>query len=268
MDASCLMITTNAPNRLSLLDDNIMSIERTNNNFLSQKVLSIDLFPEHSVDLRSFKKYEELGWDLVSGKCTGHRGMLNNILRGLGRLSPTDYIFYVEDDILIDRLPAKGTIKHLGSENIGFVCFGARIMVLKGPSAPEVIPDNKKQFINNTKNYKRFGKDLFLIKREFLRDNYYLNFPAAIVKDDVFRLLMNHSAKHCAGVGMEIGLTNTWFELNLDKKYDVAIYVRPDTLEHLPITLQEFYQMANMQYWHNNKSFRHPSINDRKNTIF
>lgn len=268
MNISCLMITTNVPRRLHLLDQNIQSIERANKGLLGKKVLSIDLLPQHSQDIGVFKKYEVMGWELVYGKCSGHRGMLNNILRGLKKLPPTDYIFYVEDDIVIDRLPTKESLDGFKSEKIGFVCYGARLVVLKGPSAPKQIPEKTKQFINQKENYKQFGDDLYLIKKDFLRDNYYLNFPAAIAKDDVFRSIMNHAAKNCSGIGMELGLTKSWFDMGLNKQYDVAIYVRPDTFDHLPMSLQEFYQMANMQYWHNNESFRHESINDRKNTIF
>ena len=266
MKISCLMITTNIPSRLHLLDNNINSIEKVNQGFLDKKVLSIDMFKEHPRNMKVFQRYKDLGWDLVTGDSTGHRGMLNNILRGLKNITPTDYIFYVEDDIIIDKLPGRESLDCFNEEKIGFVCFSSRIAVLQGPSAT-TIPQKKKDFINDPKNYKRFGKDLFLIKQDFLRDNYYLNFPSAIIKDDLFRSLLDYASKNCHGRGIEIALTKSWFDLKLNDKYRVAIYVKPDTLEHLPMTLQEFYYMANMQFWSNNEKMRHPSINDRRNTI-
>jgi hypothetical protein len=264
MKVSCLMITTNVVSRLHLLDNAIKSVERCSGDLIDNKVLSIDMMPNQKCDLNHFKQYEQLGWTLVSGRCSGHRGMLNNMIRGLQNTELSDYIYYVEDDVVITRLPNRqsfGCLAYGQTSNakpIGFACFNTHVNADKG----------KIGFINNKANYQFFGDELFLIKNEQIRDEYYLNFPSAFIKDGLFREMVVYAADHCEGLGMEPGLTKAWFDLQLYNRYDVATYVRPDTLDHLPLDFDKFYHMANMQFWNNDVNLRHPSINDRKNTIF
>lgn len=260
MDVSCLMLATNVPDRMRLVERNIASIEAANNGLLGTKILSIDILDQHPKDMSVFRKYENLGWRLVVGKCSGRRGMLNNILRGLGNVPASDFIFYVEDDILIDRLPTKRSLKCADEFGLGFICFNTHIHCLDKPRSPF-----KEAFINDKKNYKSLGGELFLVKQPQLKDEYYLNFPSAIVKHNVFTTLFNHASKRCSGIGLEPGMTETWFSIGLSQKYGVGVYVKPDTLSHIPMGLDAFYHMANMQFWNN--GYKNPTIN-RDNTLF
>lgn len=261
MKTACLMLVTNIPSRLPLVEKNIASIEKANGNgFLDCKVLSIDLFEKHPKDLKPFQKYEALGWKLVTGMCTGHRGMLNNMIRGLHNTPRSDFLFYVEDDVLIDRLPGRNCLEGLREANLGFICLNTHINGLDKP-----YDKAREQFINDKQNYKRFGNDLFLVKKPCLRDEYYLNFPSAIIRDELFRQLIEYAANNCSRVGIEPGLTRSWFALGLDQKYDVGVFVKPDTLSHLPLNFDKFHHMANMQFWNN--GYQNPTIN-RHNTIF
>jgi hypothetical protein len=66
-------------------------------------------------------------------------------------------------------------------------------------------------------------------------------------------------------MGLEPGITASWFGLGLHEKYDVGIYVKPDTLNYIPMNLNNFYHMANMRFWNN--GYKNPTI-DRANTMF
>ncbi len=270
MKVSCLMITTTTPSRLHLLDNTINSIEQCNIDFIDSKTLSVDVMPKYPIDISYFKKFEKLGWNLAIGACSGHRGMLNNIIRGLQNINTSDYIYYCEDDVIITRLPKKSSFeiftnnKTKNNKNIGYACFNTHILSLD----KEIIPA-RLNFINDLKNYQKFGDELFLIKDEnILRDEYFLNFPSAIVNSNLFIELINYSKNKCKGIGIEPGLTQSWFDLKFNEQFDVATYVKPQTITKLPIDLNKFYHMANMQFWNNDVNLRHPSINERKNTIF
>lgn len=269
MKISCLMITTNVPDRLHLLDNTLRSVEACNNGLLDGKTLSIDIMPEYKFDLDYFKQYERMGWTLVTGGCSGYRGMLNNMIRGLNNVNPCDYIYYVEDDVVITRLPSRDTFDSIATtpthhnKMLGYSCLSTHILSLDEPPQPE-----RQAFINNKANYQFWGEELFLVKEEVLMDKYYLNFPSAFIKDSLFRSMISYASKKFKGIGMEPGLTKAWFDLGLNKAYDVGIYVKPETLNQLPMDLNMFFHMANMRFWNNDEGLRHPSINNRSNTIF
>lgn len=268
MKVSCIVITTNLSHRLQLLDDAIMSIERSNNNFLDYKTLSIDVIKGSAFDINYFKKYQDMGWNLATGKCSVKRGMYNNIVRGLNNIEDSDYIYYCEDDVIINRLPDKNSLEQLffnktaNNKKIGYACFNTHI-------SDDPLNKDKINFINNVNNYQKFGDELFLIKnKDILMDEYFLNFPSAIVNAHVFKSLIEYSGEVCSGIGMETGLSKSWFDLEFDKHFDTAVYVKPETINNLPMSLDKFHYMSNMEFWNNNDKLRHPPINGRKNTIF
>jgi hypothetical protein len=264
MSTALLLLATDTPNRLDLLDNALMSIEHQKYPF-QEKVLSVDLMdkdaPNSSVQV-ILDKYEERNWKVVFGRCSGHRGMLNNILRGLSRISG-DYLLYSEDDIVVNRIPYDISCIFRESK-IGYICYNTHIHDLGIPVGSEP----KLAFINNQNNYRVIGNgDLFLIKGLVLKDNYYLNLPVMISKTEIFKKLLEYASSHCQSLGMEPALTKAWFDLGFDKTHDVAVYVKPTTMRDIPHTLDSFYHQANMNFWNNDPSLRHPSINDRANTI-
>ena len=106
------------------------------------------------------------------------------------------------------------------------------------------------------------------MKNEVIQDQYYLNFPVAIYKKDIYEKILNYSFDNYKNIGLEPGLTKAWFELGINKEYDVLIYLKNELLNSKHITYEDFYKNANMQFWNNDENLRHKSINDRQNTIF
>ena len=268
MKISVLLVTTDLPERLHLLDAAIASIDRNDHGF-GQKVLSIDFIAnEPSDDLvnKLFGKYKDLGWEMVFGRCSGHQGMANNIKRGLGVVNG-DIIFYSEDDIVVNRIPA--SIEEIFSAGvlgkpIGYVCYNTHVHDLANPltAGPKI------GFINNVSNYIQIGGEMFFVKSEKIRDQYYLNAPVMITRTDIFRQLLSYATKSCLGMGMEPALTKAWFDLGYGMIHSVLIYVKPDIFSAMPLDIDKFYHQANMQFWNNTPALRHQSINNRMNTIF
>jgi len=267
MKVTCLMITTTVKERLHLLHNTIMSIEKCNKTkVLDQKVLSVDIIEGHPYEAQHFQQYRDLGWFVVEGSCLGRQGMANNMLRGLANVDH-DLLFYCEDDVVIHRIPTKKHLKELFDSKLGNV--GA-IVYNTHACAPweETGLESKLKYINDKCNYFGDGEDWFLAKGDPIKDEYWITFPAAIMKTINFRNCLNYACVHCVNKGMEPGMTQAWFDLGLGDSTVVVMYVKKEINKHFPLDFQGLYNMANMQFWNNDVNLRHASVNNRQNTIF
>jgi len=229
--------------------------------------MSVDIVETHPYKEEDFRVYRENGWEITSGSCSGRRGMANNMLRGLQRIDG-DLLLYCEDDVVINRIPSREVMEDLffGPNSVGCVVYNTHAHC---PWLGKKGEEPKLKYINDRSNYfcsKKSTRDLFLVKSEFIKDEYWICFPVAIMKTEVFRSLLNRACTF-SGLGMEPGMTKAWFELGFGK-WSVVMYVKEDTLDSFPIDFQELYNKANMQFWNNDANLRHPSINNRQNTIF
>lgn len=267
MSITCMLITTNVTNRLHLLENTVRSIEQCNSDLFDAKVMSVDILPNGST-VDYFNRFERRGWTVVSGACAGRNGIVNNQRRGLSHVS-TDWVFYTEDDIRINRIPPKLCLSEIdqyrlpSGKKIGFICFNTHI-----DSATDNGSQERKKFVNDPANYITIGHEQFLVKNYIVRDEYYLNFPVSIVRKPLFDKMHNYAASNCGSQGVEPGLTHAWFGMQLDHEYESLVYVKPDTTDRLPRSLEQFHDQSNMSFWNNDPSFRHPSINNRENSLF
>jgi hypothetical protein len=273
VDIGCLVITTNLPHRLQRTVALLESIENADRYLLDNKVLSIDLQPDIEGcedQLRSM--FEPKGWLVVQAPCTGERAMLNNIQRGLMHITE-DTLLYCEDHIIIDRLPSKNSLwQFMDLEEIGWINFNTHIhqenlLGIEGFVEPPG-KEGKLGYVNSLGSsdgmprwYHTDEGEEFLIKETCIRDEYFLNFPAAIAPRKVFTELMAYGMQYYSGVGIEIGFTKAWFDLGFDKIYQVAIYTKPGTIDKLPFdTFSQLHENACIRFRNNDSTMLHDSI--------
>lgn len=266
MKTTCLMITTTVKERFHLLHNAIMSVEKCNTGILDQKVLSVDIVEGYPYNSQQFQCYRDLGWFVVEGACSGHRGMANNMLRGLANVDH-ELLFYCEDDVILHRIPTREHLEELFNTKLGNV--GA-IVYNTHACAPWVKEDleYKLKYINDKYNYFGDGEDWFLAKGMPIKDEYWICFPVAIMRTEHFRQCLKYAYENCSNMGMEPGMSKAWFDLGFGDSQLVVMYVKKDIEKHLPLDFQGLYNMANMQFWNNDINLRHQSVNDRQNTIF
>ena len=265
MKISCLVITTTIKERFHLLCNAIDSIERCNDeSVLDQKVLSIDIVEGQPYRRRDFEKFEKMGWHLAKGPCSGSHGMANNMHRGLAYIDG-DILFYCEDDVIIQKIPTR---KNLDLMFYNTRPFGAIVYNTHADNTLEKEgTESRLNYINDTSKYFGDGDDTFLLKGEPIKDEYWICFPAAIMKTDHFRSCLSYACKNCLEMGMEPGMTKAWFDLGFGSE-PVAMYVQRDILNDFPVDFQKLHDRANMQFWNNDVNLRHESVNERQNTIF
>ena len=62
--------------------------------------------------------------DVVMGKCTGYRAMINNLCRGLEHIPDDELVLYCEDHIVLTHVPSLFTLNHLFDDcGIGWEFF-------------------------------------------------------------------------------------------------------------------------------------------------
>ena len=267
MNISCLMITTNKPERFAMLDAAIMSIENNAQCEFKEKVLSVDWLEGTEPTLEPFKRYEKLGWTLVGGWCTGHRAMVNNIIRGLSQIT-SDILFYCEDHVIIECVPELPALEVLFDGpfngtlvNIGWINYNTHIVEENLLNVPNFVQKEDKDnlrinYINNKSNYVSCWNETFLKKSFIIADEYHLNFPAAITPTEIFKRLLSHGYQHYQNIGIEIGFTKAWMELYSDK--DVLIYVKNRPKKR--ITFKDFHNLAQIKFRNNDSKMLHESL--------
>ena len=244
MSLSCLLITTNSKQRSQYLDNTIASIEKQNTAF-DQKLLSVDILSgEDTIDISYFRKY---GWDVTYAPAMG---MIYNQARGLSKIT-SDHVVYCEDKVIINHIP----IVTSALDKFDFICYNMHI--IENFCSPS---DDILKYINDKRNYMNIDNELFLIKNNMFKDDYYLNFPVAITHTKLLRELHKYGLDNYPNRAGEIGITKAWFELKKSGK--VGIYVRSDIEKHMPINLMDFFHMAHMKYWNNDPSLRMNSIKE------
>src|SRR6266404_611335 len=254
MKMDCCMITTNLERRLSLMQNCVNSLKKHEAKF-SQKIISIDDFPEGGISIDWYKRFQDEGWKVLHKNHTPTKSMVLNQRNAIINAT-ANIVLYTEDDVLINYLPKLSTIQQLLNEKIvkgkkaGFICFNNHVWSKFNENPEHII-----NFIHNLDNYIIVDGDVFLIKNDVIKDKYYLNFPTSITSKKLFFELEDYAFVNKKGYGIEQGLTAAWFEMGKDKEYEVLISLRPEIIDDIKsnkqITVLDFYNYANINFWNN-----------------
>ncbi|KKU88103.1 MAG: hypothetical protein UY16_C0013G0013 [Candidatus Gottesmanbacteria bacterium GW2011_GWA2_47_9] len=266
MNIDCCMITTNLQSRLQLMQNCVASVEKQCGVF-SKKILSVDEFPG-GVSTDWYDTLRKKGWTVLSKKVIPRGSMVLNQYRVVSA-ADSDIVLYTEDDIVINRLPKTTTIHKLFTQPMvhgkraGFICFNTHVWK-RFTQNPKHIMD----FIHDLGNYIIVDGDVFLVKRDVMKDKYFLNFPAALTTKNMFLALQEYAFAHNVGWGTEQAMTSAWFELGKDKENEVLISLKPEIIDHIKsgkrITVLDFYNYANINFWNNDVTLRHPETPGRR----
>jgi len=269
MKISCCMILTNIPQRAQLVENTIDSLDDCEKIF-DERIMSVDVF-NGGLEAEWFNRYKN-NWSVYfKGKSPSKSMILNH--QNVVQKSSNNVIFYTEDDIVINKTPKLDTIEQLfngaviNGKPVGFISYNNHVWIQFKENPQHII-----DFISNPDNYITINGDTFLIKTEMIKDRYYLNFPVSIFTRDVMLKLHEHAMINCTNTTIEEGLTKAWFDLGYDKKYEVLIYVKNEILDDIragkKLTVIDFYNYAQMNFWNNDTKLRHPSIPGGNNVSF
>ena len=238
------------------MENTIDSLNKCDDIF-DEKIMSVDTFPG-GLKLDWFSKYEK-DWLIYHKMKDDRRSMILNHQNAISKVKNL-VTFYTEDDIIINKVPKPDTIDKLFIErSVGFVSYNNHVWFNFKQNPPHII-----NFISNPDNYITVNGETFLVKNSTIQDQFYLNFPVAIFRTDVMKKLHDYAMVHCQGKTIESGLTQAWFDLGYDKKYKVLIYLKDEILQDIrdgkQLTVIDYYNYAQMNFWNNDTGLRHLSV--------
>ena len=84
----------------------------------------------------------------------------------------------------------------------------------------------------------------------------------------LFFELEDYAFRHKVGYGLEQALTSAWFETDKDKDYAVLISLKNEIIDDLKsgkkISVLDFYNYANINFWNNDETLHHEVTPGRK----
>ena len=223
IDASIVLLGCTSRGRLQALTNVVDSIESYDVSF-KQKIITLDIFTNTQVPEGFQKQFEDRGWQFFAAPVNG---MVNNLTQGLAHATQ-DWVFYVEDDVFINKLPTKDQF--------------CRMMEIKSEGRPPGIISytyggyefkriSRERLQISTKDlgqYRKVDDFLYWIRDESMNYGYHVEFPVTFFRTDLLRQCLAHAKEHCIGRFIESALTTSWFSLGFDKEYHKGTLLKYD----------------------------------------
>ena len=210
----CLILATCHASKVRWVQQVEKSISE--NDIFDEKVLAVDEFNNLIFPSRVKKYFEEKGWKVI---IDNHKSRTKSMLHGLAELS-TDFVFYSEDDVLIDLPPKQFILDNL-NHKIGDLECGMLSLNLGGTTS------TISNMGGSTSNYGTKNGDLDFARENMLYQND-TSFSFRRMEETI-----NKSKEEFKGMQIEMALTSAWFHYNFDKKYFKASIAKNNLFEYL-----------------------------------
>ena len=231
----CLILATCHPSKLRWVQQVEQSIAK--NDIFDEKILAVDEFNSLIFPTRVKKYFEDKGWKVLVDR---HKSRTKSMLHGIDEMK-SDYIFYSEDDVLID-IPDKQLILDTLNHNIDDRKCGMLSLNLGGTTSTIANMGGslsnvgtKNGDLDYAKENTLFQNDeSFSFKRlESMRNAWFYEFPGLFMLKDLMKETIEKSKEQFKGMQIEMALTQAWFHYDFDKTYFKASSARNNFYEIL-----------------------------------
>jgi hypothetical protein len=231
----CLILATCHASKVRWVQKVEKSISE--NDIFDEKVLAVDEFNNMFFPARVKKYFEEKGWKVI---IDNHKSRTKSMLNGLAELS-TDYVFYSEDDVLVD-LPSKEFILDNLKHKIGDLECGMLSLNLGGTTSTISNMGGSNSNTGSKNGDLDFAKENMIIQNdtsfsfrrlEEKRNAWFYEFPGLFMPRELMADTINKSKEKFKGMQIEMALTSAWFYFNFDKKYYKASVAKNNLLDIL-----------------------------------
>ena len=214
--------------------------------------MTVDMFKDGPFSEKDFEPFQKRGWKVIFGKGGGKTGLADNQMRGLQE-AENEFVLTCEDDSFIRKIPDIHWMQYLIDDYcVPILLYNANVWSKK-PESPKVV-----DYINNPNNYYQIGNDCVLLKENIFDKRYMISFPAIITFKDML-IYLHKKARELGGHrAIEIGLSQAHQQLS--KPEQVGIYLK--NIE-LPVTAQDLHDNAQITYWNNDRTLRHPTLKNK-----
>lgn len=203
----CILLAT--PKRIEWLKKSIKSIDLLKFKF-NKKILSVDLIDDDQIDESFLNDVKNNGWviDIVTFK-NKHLSFKHAV-----DLSTADYIFYTEDDIIVNNIPSEiYDVLNLGYENkkCGILSFNLGGSQLRYPYNFGDMDSIRERILFKKENIISFVRDINK------RNNFFVEFPAMFMKKELLIKLLSDPT--IGNNFIESELSNRYFSTHSDTIY-------------------------------------------------
>lgn len=212
---SAMVLGVCHPQKLDWLPKTLESIDRSGSIFY-KKVLAIDEFKGMTFPNSLSGQISSSGWEvMVDNHMSRHKSMLH----ALDAMQDAEYVFYHEDDVLVDMPSLETIVTSLEHVDNGRQC-GMASLTLGGTKGWFSFSSGVGDLANIRNNIITETKEEISFKREELnRDIHFFEFPGLFVRTDLLRKCLDYAAQNCISMQIEQALTKAWFELKLDMSF-------------------------------------------------
>jgi hypothetical protein len=226
MKPDALILAICHPKKLSMLLSVIPSIDKSKDHF-DKRILAVDEFGGMEFPNDLVPGIKSKGWDVL---IDNHHSRIKSMLHGV-ESSESDWIFYSEDDILIN-LPDSfnfGFLQNIKDDEreMGMLSltFGGTVHDLGGGNMGDMA------FVDQNTIHEDDDAVCF-IRIEDMKDSWFFEFPGLFVRKDILQQVLKTATEKWPTSQIEIALTNAWFDLGMEEKYYKASYLKKEFLEY------------------------------------
>lgn len=213
----CVVIGTNLKNRFENLKKCTEFLDKYN---FIVKNLTIDDFVENTQ--QNFSSFEEKKWNVLIHE---RKGIFGNLVEG-SKNFVSDWVFYCEDDVSVERIPTSEEIEQIQKLKSGGREIGAILLMFSGMEQGRNI-DELNDYLKSDKSYKELSSETkVFLRQEKFKNDYFITFPVIIFKREVLQQLIEYIKNNKKGVQIEQAFSQAWFETEIYKKYFTVSYIK------------------------------------------
>lgn len=213
IDASVLIIGCTARGRINSIVKLIESIESLDTPF-KQKVITIDEGRD-KLPKQWIRNYEERGWTVTMAP---GNGMVQNVRNGLKEIKE-DWVFYVEDDVLIHKVPTKEQFARMVQQKDGERAPGIISYTYVGYQFKHISNERLRQSTADPEQFRQIDDYLFWVRDDSMNYGYTVEFPVTFFKTELMRRCLDCATTTYKSKFIESGMTAAWFKLGFNGRY-------------------------------------------------
>lgn len=213
-DITALILGISPPQRLKWLKQTVDYMDQQKFPFV-KKIIAIDEFRGDKMPLKLKKHFEKNGWIVL---VDSHMSRAKSMDHAFSMID-SEYIFYNEDDVLVNLPKAKDLKKIFKDINVKNRECGMVSLTLGGSKSH--FDKNKYGDLDKVKeNILLENKNYLVFRRlEKKRDDFFFEFPALFIRTELFKKCHETAKNKYPGLQVEMGLTKAWFKNKLDRKF-------------------------------------------------
>lgn len=213
------------PIRLDWLQKNLVFTDAQEFPFV-RKIVAVDQFSGYTLPKQLREEFVECGWEVIIDNHHSRPKTMDHILN-----IDTEYMFYNEDDVLpiFPDFEDLNTVFNL--DNAGRKCgmisltVGGSDWIIDKNIYGDIVLLNDNILLENERY-------VFFKRIEEYKNNFFFEFPGLFIRTELFKQC-HLTAKENKGTTIEMGLSDAYFQNDIDKNFYKCSVTKSNFLEVL-----------------------------------